>query len=406
MRGLLKRKLAVFSAVSGIAAGITIFGACPAAFAGEDGPQTKPSAVHVKGSDGNGIELRAATIQLQLDGNTGDPSKAIRAEGPQGQPVTIRILGDDAAPAGKEGQDGGEILRRLRERRAAELAEGKTFTGSVTLQAAVAHPDNAAQTRLSDLVGELAKRAVTIAAPKVEKVTFLGIGASPAPEILIHQLHLPADFGLAVDEVVPESPADKAGLKEFDLIQKLDDQLLVDNRQLTVLVRSHKPGETVSLTVIREGKPLTLKAKLGEHEEIAGGEGEHAFEYRLRIPPGGEFPGPAQGMPMNPGAPRPGEPGLWIRQAQPLPPGANANVLGGWRLEEPKANPRPAPLAKPGAAAEPKEGAADDEAKRLEEELQNLKKTADELRAQVKAQQKQEAQEQKEKEQKDGGEKP
>jgi hypothetical protein len=70
--------------------------------------------------------------------------------------------------------------------------------------------------------------------------------------------------GLVVDELVPDSPAAKAGLKEYDVLQKLDDQLLVNPEQLATLVRMHKSGEEITLTVIREGKPTEVKVTLAE----------------------------------------------------------------------------------------------------------------------------------------------
>ena len=47
------------------------------------------------------------------------------------------------------------------------------------------------------------------------------------------------------------SPAAEAGLLQNDVLEKLDDQLLVNTAQFTVLVRSKKPGDEVTLSVIR-----------------------------------------------------------------------------------------------------------------------------------------------------------
>ncbi len=53
--------------------------------------------------------------------------------------------------------------------------------------------------------------------------------------------------------VVPDSPA-AATLKKNDVLTKLDDQLLIEQRQLSVLIRNHKDGDEVTLTYIRGGK--------------------------------------------------------------------------------------------------------------------------------------------------------
>jgi|SRR6185437_14027882 len=109
---------------------------------------------------------------------------------------------------------------------------------------------------------------------KREKGSYLGVSASPPPPVLRKQLGLHEGMGLVVDLVVPDSPAAKAGLQPFDVLQKLDDQLIVNPEQLAVLVRSHKPGDEVKLGIIHDGKSSTLTAKLAEHEleplDIAG----------------------------------------------------------------------------------------------------------------------------------------
>jgi serine protease Do len=98
-----------------------------------------------------------------------------------------------------------------------------------------------------------------------EPVTFLGIETAPAGRTLAAQLGLPADTGLVVTRIIEGSPA--AGLlKEHDIITKLDDQILVDVRQLSVLVRGHKEGDEVALKLYRGGKETTVKVKLGKHE--------------------------------------------------------------------------------------------------------------------------------------------
>jgi hypothetical protein len=100
---------------------------------------------------------------------------------------------------------------------------------------------------------------------EMETVTFLGVSTTPAGSTLADQLGLPKDAGLVVGEVMSDSPA--AGvLKRNDVLLKLDDQLLIDQRQLQVLVRNHKEGEEVTLTYIRGGKEATAKVKLAKHD--------------------------------------------------------------------------------------------------------------------------------------------
>lgn len=98
------------------------------------------------------------------------------------------------------------------------------------------------------------------------KGSYLGVATSPAPKSLRHQVELPEGVGLVVDAVAPDSPAAEAGLKQHDLLHKLNEQLLINPQQLAVLVRTFKPDETIKLTIIRAGKAVELSAKLVERD--------------------------------------------------------------------------------------------------------------------------------------------
>ena len=100
---------------------------------------------------------------------------------------------------------------------------------------------------------------------EMETVTFLGVETAPVSPTLTTQLGLPEGTGLVVSHLASESPA--AGvLKEHDILLKLDDQLLIEQRQLSVLVRNHKEGDEVTLTYLRGGKQASVKVKLAKHD--------------------------------------------------------------------------------------------------------------------------------------------
>ncbi|HTZ19790.1 MAG TPA: PDZ domain-containing protein [Opitutaceae bacterium] len=98
-----------------------------------------------------------------------------------------------------------------------------------------------------------------------EPVTFLGVETMPASPTLVSQLGLAEGTGLVITNVVPDSPA--AGvLKEHDILVKLDDQLLIEVRQLAVLVRNHQEGDEITLVYLRGGQQQTAKVKLAKRE--------------------------------------------------------------------------------------------------------------------------------------------
>jgi hypothetical protein len=105
------------------------------------------------------------------------------------------------------------------------------------------------------------------AAPaKLEKVPYLGVVTSSAPVAMRDQLKLAPGTGLVVDQLEPGSAAEKAGLKQHDILERLDDQLLINPRQLAALLLSKHPGDEVTLAIVRQGERHTIKARLEEKE--------------------------------------------------------------------------------------------------------------------------------------------
>ncbi len=76
--------------------------------------------------------------------------------------------------------------------------------------------------------------------------------------------------GTMVLEVVEDSPAAAAGLQEGDRITAVDEEEVTFERSLSEIIRSHAIGDTVSITVRRDGESMTLEATLAEHPDEAG----------------------------------------------------------------------------------------------------------------------------------------
>ena len=51
-----------------------------------------------------------------------------------------------------------------------------------------------------------------------------------------------------------------------DIIQKIDGKQLEDMEDLSAAINSHDPGDTVTLTVLRDGKTIEIKATLSERD--------------------------------------------------------------------------------------------------------------------------------------------
>ncbi|HOA62190.1 MAG: PDZ domain-containing protein [Verrucomicrobia bacterium] len=114
-------------------------------------------------------------------------------------------------------------------------------------------------------------RALPAAEKEKEKATYLGIAAGEVDDTLREQLKLGRGAGIRVEAVVPGSPADKAGVKAHDILEKLDAQVLFNAQQLVALVRSFAPGDKVTLALVRQGDRQTLDVTLGETEIAPAG---------------------------------------------------------------------------------------------------------------------------------------
>ena len=69
--------------------------------------------------------------------------------------------------------------------------------------------------------------------------------------------------GVVVRAVVEESPAEKAGLREGDLITRYNGQTITESRLRTAIAVS-RPGTAAEIEVIRDGKPTKLNATIGD----------------------------------------------------------------------------------------------------------------------------------------------
>ena len=103
-----------------------------------------------------------------------------------------------------------------------------------------------------------------ILAAKGKEATYLGIAMAPIPQIVREQLDLPAGTGIAIGHVAKGSPAEKAKLQVNDIVTKLDDQLIVNAEQFQTLIKTRKPGDEITLSLRRKGKPQQVKVKLGK----------------------------------------------------------------------------------------------------------------------------------------------
>ncbi|HEY6329972.1 MAG TPA: PDZ domain-containing protein [Blastocatellia bacterium] len=79
------------------------------------------------------------------------------------------------------------------------------------------------------------------------------------------ELGLSEERGAIVMKVLKDSPADKAGLKENDVVVSFNGRRVDSVMELQRLFRETPPGRKVSVEIIRAGSPLTVTATMGNH---------------------------------------------------------------------------------------------------------------------------------------------
>ena len=73
-----------------------------------------------------------------------------------------------------------------------------------------------------------------------------------------------SDKGARITDVTDKSAAEKAGLKEGDVITRVDETKIEDHDDLSTAIRKHKPEDKVTVTYLRDGKEQKASATLGK----------------------------------------------------------------------------------------------------------------------------------------------
>lgn len=93
---------------------------------------------------------------------------------------------------------------------------------------------------------------------------YLAIIPEDIDEDLAKALKLKSTEGSLVADVTPGGPADRAGIKRGDVIIEFNGKKVKDSTQLRNMVADIAPGKSVDMTLIRNGKEVRAKVRLGE----------------------------------------------------------------------------------------------------------------------------------------------
>lgn len=175
-------------------------------------------------------------------------------------------------------------------------------------------PVNTAKTLLPQLV---AKGSVTRG--------YLGVNIQNITEDLATSLKLKNKKGALVSEVVPGSPAEKAGVKRGDVIVTCDKKEIEDSRELAAFVATLPVGKQVPLGVVRDGKETSLSVKIAvlKAQEAAGKAGEEVSQGKWGLQLQDLSPEAAREAGLEPGQ------GVVVAGVRPGSPAEEASVQSG-----------------------------------------------------------------------------
>ncbi len=96
---------------------------------------------------------------------------------------------------------------------------------------------------------------------------WLGVGIQEVTPALAKSFDLKEKKGALVSQVYKDSPAEKAGIEQGDIIVQYDGKDVADSKDLPRMVASTAVGKSVTVKLLRNGKPVDREVKVGEMEE-------------------------------------------------------------------------------------------------------------------------------------------
>jgi|SRR5919108_1610317 C-terminal processing protease CtpA/Prc len=132
--------------------------------------------------------------------------------------------------------------------------------------------------------------------------SWLGVELHEVTSDTAKELKLPAERGVVLGSIVPDSPAAKAGLKENDVVTEINGQRVEGAAQFRRMIREIPAGRAAQITVWREGRAQTFSVTLGKAEDrrhsfkmftpAPGAPGSFAFTMpEIPMPPSMEWGG-------------------------------------------------------------------------------------------------------------------
>ncbi len=93
---------------------------------------------------------------------------------------------------------------------------------------------------------------------------YIGVGLRDVDDDLQRSLNLPVGYGALIQDVTKGSPAERAGLKPYDVVVEFDAERVANDEELIQGIASRAPGTSAAVRVVRNGREQGLTVKLAE----------------------------------------------------------------------------------------------------------------------------------------------
>jgi len=157
---------------------------------------------------------------------------------------------------------------------------------------------------------------------------WLGVNIQEVTPELAKSFGLKDNKGTLVSQVAPNSPAEKAGIEQGDIIIQFDGKEVSDSKELPRIVASTPVGKSVTVKIARGGKVTDRQVKLGEMEEKAEVAKTPSTHKRLGIAVQNLTPEIAKGLGLKK------ETGVVVTQVEPGSPASDAGIQTGDVIRE------------------------------------------------------------------------
>jgi len=98
---------------------------------------------------------------------------------------------------------------------------------------------------------------------------FLGVTIQSLSDDVAQAVGLPNTNGAIVTDVIAGSPAEKAGIKQGDVVLKMNGQAIRNNSDLSRRIAALQAGQTATFTIWRDNKEITITVSVAKREQVA-----------------------------------------------------------------------------------------------------------------------------------------